>query len=177
MPVNFLDQGDTRFKSLHSSCDSEFQSLHEDGIGTERKSTNLVTKEVEDTLCSSGVLNTKPPDGLQKALFYYLGKVCCLCGGEEQRNLKLSQFTRLHNPERYVYMEHDSKNQNGGFYQLHVENKLVPTFKNPEAGCRCLILLLDLYIETLPPIANTQDLFYCRSLQKYNPERGPWYSN
>ena len=129
MPVNFLDQGDTHFKSLHNSCHSEFQSLHEDGIGTERKSTNLITKEVEDTLCSSGVLNTKTPDGLQKALFYYLGKVCCLCGGEEQHNLKLSQFTHLHNPERYVYMEHDSKNQYGGFYQLHVENKVVPTLK------------------------------------------------
>ena len=58
-PVNFLDRGDTRFKSLHNTCDSEFRSLQEDGIGTERKNTNVITKEVEDTLWSSGVLNTK----------------------------------------------------------------------------------------------------------------------
>lgn len=175
--VNFLDRGDPRFKALHNTCDSEFRSLHEDGIGTEKKSAAIITKEDEDRLWDSGVLSTKTPDGLQKAVFYYLGKVCCLRGGEEQRSLKLSQFTRLHNPERYIYTEHGSKNRNGGFYQLHVENKVVPIFKNPEAGSRCLVSLLDLYIEKLPPIAKTQDLFYCRSLQKYDPERGPWYSN
>ena len=121
MPVNFLDQGDARFKALHNICDSELQSLHDDGIGTERKSANI---EDENRLWDSGVLSTKIPDGLQEAVFYYLGKVCCL-RGEEQRNLKLSQFTRLHNPERYMYTEHGSKNRNGGFYQLHVENKLI----------------------------------------------------
>ena len=148
-PVNFLDRGDTRFKPLHNSCDSEFRSLHEDGIGTERKSANIITKEDKDRLWDSGVLSAKTPDGLQKAVFYYLGKVCCL-RGEEQRHLKLSQFTRLHNPERYIYTEHGSKNRNGGFYQLHIENKVVPIFKNQEAGCRCLVSLLDLYIDKLP---------------------------
>jgi len=44
-------------------------------------------------------------------------------------------------------------------------------FKNPEAGCRCLVSLLDLYVEKLPPIPKTQDLFYCRSLQKYDPDK------
>ena len=83
----------------------------------------------------------------------------------------------MHNPDRYVYTKHGSKNRNGGFYQLHAENKVVLIFKNPEAGCTCLVLLLDLYIEKLPPIAKSQDLFCCRSLQKYDSERGPWYSN
>ena len=44
---------------------------------------------------------------------------------EEERNLKPSQFTRLRNPEKYVYTEHGSKNRNGGFFQLHVDNKLI----------------------------------------------------
>ena len=57
-PVNLLDRGDTCFKSLHNTCDSEFRSLYEDGIGTEIKSTNVTTKEIKDTLWSSGVLNT-----------------------------------------------------------------------------------------------------------------------
>ena len=176
----------THSLSLCTTPVTEFRSLHEDGIGTERKSANIITKEDEDRLWDSGVLSTKTPDGLQKAVFYYLGKVCCLRGGEEQHKLKLSQFTRLHNPERYIYTENGSKNRNGGFYQLHIENKVVPIFKNPGAGCRCLVSLLDQKalkschqksIEKLPPIAKTQDLFYCRSLQKYDPERGPWYSN
>ena len=59
MPANFLDRGDTHFKPLHNTCDSEFRSLHEDGIGTERKSVNIITKKDEDRLWSSAVLNTK----------------------------------------------------------------------------------------------------------------------
>lgn len=48
------------------------------------------------------------------------GKVCCLRGGKEQRNLKLSQFThwralRVH----WTWVR---------FYQLGVENKCVPIF-------------------------------------------------
>ena len=89
-PVNFLDRGDTRFKALHNTCDSEFRSLHEDGIGAIRKNANI-SKEDEDKLWSSGVLSTKTPDGLQKAVFFYLGKVCCL-RGEEQCNLKLTVY-------------------------------------------------------------------------------------
>ena len=47
MPVNFLDRGDTRFKPLHNICDSEFRSLHKDGIGTERKSAILKLRKMK----------------------------------------------------------------------------------------------------------------------------------
>ena len=47
--------------------------------------------------------------------FFYVGKTCCLRGGDEQRNLNLSQFTRYNNPDRYIYSEHGSKNRNRGF--------------------------------------------------------------
>ena len=96
-------------------------------------------------------------------------------GGKEQRKLKPSQFTRLHNPERYEYTEHGSKNRNGGFYQLQVENKGVSIFKNDAAGERCLVFLLDLYLQKLPQSAIKSDVFYCRALEKYNTD-GPWYS-
>ena len=43
-----INRGDTHFKPLHSTCDNEFWSLHEGGIGTERKSANILTKEDED---------------------------------------------------------------------------------------------------------------------------------
>ena len=115
---NFLDRKDLRFKSLHCTCDSIFQNLHQSGIGAEKKSALPISRENEDKLWESGVLNTNSPDGLQKAVFFYVEKVCCLRGGEEQRYLTPSQFVRLHNPERYLYSENGSKNRNGGFYQL-----------------------------------------------------------
>ncbi|MCG8623494.1 MAG: DUF3504 domain-containing protein [Proteobacteria bacterium] len=97
-------------------------------------------------------------------------------GGEEQRNLKLSQFTRSSDPEEYyVYTEHGYKNINGGFYQLGVENKCVPIYRNREAGERCLVYLLDLYISNIPDEAKEADLFYCRPLQVFAESRC-WYS-
>ena len=94
-PSNFLDRKDSRFKKLHSTCDVIFRTLHEEGIRVEKKPTPVVSKANEDKL--SG--NTSTPTGLQRAVFYYIGKVCCIRGGEEQRNLKQSQFKRYSNPD------------------------------------------------------------------------------
>lgn len=90
--------------------------------------------------------------------------------------MKLSQFTRCSDPEEhYVYTEYGSKNRNGGFYQLGVENKCVPIYRNREAGERCLVYLLDLYISKILDKAKEADLFYCRPLQMF-AESNCWYS-
>ena len=83
--------------------------------------------------------------------------MCCLRGGDEQRAIKLSQFSRHTNPDHYVYIEHGSKNRNGGFYQLQVPNKNVQIHKNESSGERCLVSLLDLYISKLPKTAKEKD--------------------
>ena len=140
-PPNFLDRKDVRFKKLHGTCDCVFRGLDENGVGTAKKSAEIISEENENQLWETGSLNVTTPQGLQNAVFFYVGKVCCLRGGEEQRHLKISQFKRLHDPERQVYMEHGSKNRNGGFFQLHVDNKEVSIFKNPTASQRCLVSL------------------------------------
>ena len=157
-PPNFLDRKDTRFKKLHGTCDSVFHTLREQGVGADKKSAKVITKADEDELWELGVLNCTSAEGLQKAIFYYVGKVCCLRGGEEQKNLKPSQFTRLRNPEQYVYTEHGSKNRNGGFFQLYVDNKSVKIHKNKDAGERCLVYLLDLYPSKIPQRAKDKDI-------------------
>ena len=175
-PPNFLDRKDTRFKKLHGTCDSVLHALREQGVEADKKSAKVITKADEDKLWELGILNCISAEGLQKAVFYYVGKVCCLRGGEEQRNLKPSQFTRLKNPEQYVYTEHGSKNRNGGFFQLHVDNKSVEIHKNKDAGERCLVYLLDLYLSKIPQRAKDKDIFYCKPLQKYKHESDIWYS-
>ena len=172
-PVNFLDRDDPRFKRLHGTCDVVFRELQQEGVGTIKKSAQVIQASDEDVLWTSGVLNTNTPLGLQRAVFFYMGKVCCLRGGEEQRNLKLSQLTRHEN--HFMYSEHGSKNRNGGFYQLGIDNKCVPIYRNEQAGERCVFSLLDKYISKLPEEAKAADLFYCRPLQ-YFKEDGPWYS-
>ena len=79
--------------------------------------------------------------GLQNAVFYNVGKVCCLTGGEEQRGLK--PFKQYNDLDRYVYSKHGSKNRNGGFFQLDVDN--ITIHRSESSGERCLVTLLDLY--------------------------------
>lgn len=75
----------------------------------------------------------------------------CLRGGEEHWCLKLSQ---LHcevvtvtgkNLIRYMYAKHGSKNHSGGFKLLHLGNKIVHQFENPEASRCNHVRILDLY--------------------------------
>ena len=110
-PPNFLDRKDTRFKKLHGTCDVVFRALHQSGIGSKKTSAKVILDEDEEKLWQAGVLNTTTPIGLQRAVFYYIGKACCLRGGEEQRGLKPSQFSRLYDPDRYEYTENGSKKQ------------------------------------------------------------------
>jgi hypothetical protein len=60
--------------------------LHESGVGTAKKSAEIISEENENQLWETGTLNVTTPQGLQMAVFFYVGKVCCLRGGEEQRN-------------------------------------------------------------------------------------------
>ena len=41
---------------------------------------------------------------------------------QEQRELKISQFERFNNPQRYVYTEHGSKNRTEDNYQYLLDD-------------------------------------------------------
>ena len=84
------------------------------GIGAESKSAEVFTKEEEDQLWSSDTLSTNTSKGLLRAVFFLNGKYFCLRGGEEHRQLKLSQLKRVASPPRYIYTECASKNLAGG---------------------------------------------------------------
>ena len=63
------------------------------------KHSAMISVEEEDKLWSSGAIN---PKELQRSVFYYVGKIFCIRGGDEQRNLRPSQFARSHNPACYI---------------------------------------------------------------------------
>ena len=119
------------------------------------------------------MLNIKSPIGLLRAVFYYCGKCFCLRGGQEHRNLSLSQLERSYSPDRYVYRENSSKKRQGGLKQM---NKVVTIVSNTSVGNRCPVFLIDLYISKLPPVAKEKDIFYCRPLTNLPKDSsGPWY--
>ena len=171
---NFLDKKDSRFRQLQGTLDAYFHNLHSEGIG---RHAETISTEEENQLWETGVLDINTPKGLQNAVFYTIGKMFCLRGGQEHRALKLSQLQRC-DDGRYVYYENVSKNRNGSFKQLHIKNKVVPVFACPEAGERCPVRILDQYISKLPEEAKQKDLFYVRPLEKKPLELSkPWYSS
>ena len=59
-PPNFLDRKDVQFKKLHGTRDYVFRDLHENGVGTAKKSVEIITEENENQLWERGTLNMTP---------------------------------------------------------------------------------------------------------------------
>ena len=175
---NFLDRSDMRFIKLHNAIDNVFKQLRKDGIGSGSKHAEIVTKVEENQLWEAGVLGTSDPKTLLHTVFYLNGKNFCLRGGQEHRELKISQLTRVSCPqEGYIYTENASKNRSGGFAQLSVEHKVVPVYASTAGPERCHVQILDLYLSKLPTEAIQADNFYVRPLQSVPKIASkPWFS-
>ena len=89
---NFLDKQDTRFRQLQGTLDAQFHKLHSEGTGVKTKYAEILQKENEEKLWTSGAMGLTTPRALQNAAFFIAGKMFCLCGGEEHRSLKISQL-------------------------------------------------------------------------------------
>ena len=138
----------------------------------ECRNFTVVLPEEEEKFWSTNVFGVHSPVALQRAVFYYVGKVCCLRGGEEQRGLKPSQFQRTSNPDCYTYIENGSKNYSG--VNPKVGNKTVPVYACPEKRPRCLVYLLDTYFSKFPPNGLAMDVFYLRPKRNLVGD-SPWY--
>ena len=84
----------------------------------EVKHASFITPEEEEKLWTTEILSVKTPKGLQRAVFYYIGKRFCIQGGQKQRNLGPSNFKWRSKPgddlNCVTYIEHESKNRSGG---------------------------------------------------------------
>ena len=89
--------------------DSVYRKLRSNGVGAEKQSAEPFTKEEENKLWEQVIMGNGSPEALLRAVFFYNGKNVCLRGGEEHRNLRLSQLKRTQNG--YVYTENASKNR------------------------------------------------------------------
>ena len=178
--VNLLE--DPEFLQLQNLLDALYRKLHAAGIGTTSKKTPVLTIDDENQLWASKVLDPDTPEGLLKAVFFLNGKNFCLRGGDEHRNLKLSQLVREvvkveeRHLVRYKYTEFVSKNHVGGLKQIRQENKVVHQYESEDLN-RCHVLLLDKYISKLPPEAKAKDLFYMKPRSKIPVDpTAPWYT-
>ena len=174
---------DPAFDPLHKCLDSAFRKLHNSGVGAKPKQARVITHDEEHTLWESSILGDKTPESLLHAVFYLNGLNFCLRGGEEHRQLKITQLQRMTVPDPdnpgqmidcYEYTEFGSKNRSGGLNQVYLRNKGFRQYAAKNAS-RCHVRLIDLYLDKLPAYAFERDIFYCRPLQKYTQD-GNWYA-
>lgn len=71
---NFLDKKDNDFALFTVTLDNLFKQLRKSGVGASFAHTENISKEVEEKLWSTGVLNVENPKGLLQAVFYACGK-------------------------------------------------------------------------------------------------------
>ena len=116
------------------------------------------------------------PKSLQRAVFYFIGKRFCICGGKEQRNLSPAQFICSYSPD-CITVEHGSKNYGGQVKDLRFENKEVRCPAAPENRPKYLVFLKDLYLAKLSKFVFEKNILYLRpkcTTQSYSEEA--WYA-
>ena len=98
---NFMNRKDPNFRDLTGAIQVQYRELREEGIGAIVKHATVISSALWD----SKVIGDDSPLALQRVVFYYVGKTFCLRGGDEQCNLKPSQFMRSSAPDCYTYIE------------------------------------------------------------------------
>ena len=98
---------DERFTQIHTVLDNLSHKLHKQGVGANKIQARVVTVSEEEQLWQSGVMGSDTPHTLQNSVFYLCGIYLCLRGGDEHRELKITQFViqevdNLHNPSEKI---------------------------------------------------------------------------
>ena len=107
-----------------------------------------------------------------------MGLYFSLRGGQEHRDLKCSQFSRVpasgYSAQTfYQYVENGSKNYQGRFCETGQSNKIVRAYAQPNSESRCPVRILDLYLSKLAPGSTA---FYMQPKQKAPSDSSqPWF--
>lgn len=173
---NFLSRRNPQFKDLNGATDRYYRDLRAKGIGVEKKRAQPLSEEDIETLWSSKVIGVDSPQALLNAVFLLNGKNFALRNSEHY-SLKVSQLTRVHDPDGYIYNENGSKNRSGGLQDFRIPNKSVPIYACPEFEEHCHVYILDFYLSKLPVEALLNDTFYMRPLPAIPPAAYlPWFT-
>ena len=129
------------------------RQLREEGVGASVKHTSVISYEEEAALWNAGVVGLHTPKALLNLVFFVNGKMLCLRGGKEHKDLKFSQFSFGEDSggEYVVYTENGSKNRSGSYKDKACENKVVKHYADSELGEHCYVHILKFYFKKVPP--------------------------
>ncbi len=153
--LNLFDTSDLRFMDLHKTLDTVCVALRKEGIGASVKHAAVISLTDENIMWEKGILGTSAPWPLLRAAFYTVGLFFSLRGGQEHRDFKVSQLSRVpfsgyNAGTHYIYVENGLKNYQGRFNETGASNKVVRAYAQVGSD-RCPVLLLDKYISKLSP--------------------------
>ena len=156
---------DPVYHPLRDACDAVYKRLHSKVIGVETKATALLSRDQEDVLWDKGILSLDNPTGLLNAVFFYNGKKLLperWIRTQKSEDVTIYKRTTTINGKEvscYVYVEHGSKNTQGGLASLN--QKKSKTVKQYEIESpRCHVKILDMYFEVLSHDLLENDTFY-----------------
>ena len=100
-PSKIVDGRSPIFKDLHAILDRRYRELHAQGVGTTKRQSEILSRSEEEQLWDTETLGVDSPLALQYAVFFYNGLNFVLRGGQEHRELKISQlnFKSIPDPE------------------------------------------------------------------------------
>ena len=162
LEVNLFKDDDPHFYHFRAMLDQRMKELSQKGVGSHRNRAAPVTVDDEIQLWESGTLNGDTSQGLSYAVFLYNCKVFGFRGGDEHRNLDVSQYevtTDHRGHQKLVYFGRTAKNLQGGLKQRKIEAKAIEQHGDP-SNPRCVVKLFDKYLSCIP----NEGPFYRRPL-------------
>ena len=88
--MKLQDTSNVVFQELQNDLEHQFRELRTEGVGTERKQSEIISRSEEEILWEKGVLDRKTLLGLLNTVFYYNGINFVLRGEQEHRDFKIS---------------------------------------------------------------------------------------
>ena len=135
--------------------------LRKSRIGAEVKHMPVILIKDDNVMWEKTVVGISTPWWLFRAVFLIVGLHFNLLfshfshGGQEHRDLKISQLSRVPSSgydsnTHYVYVENGSKNYQGHFSETGKDNKVVRAFVQPGSSRCPVVIWINICLSSLP---------------------------
>ena len=136
---------DINYRVIRNNLDNRMKELVSLGFVRKNEQAEPITQEEEDLMWRNGVLGEDNPEQLLHTIMFLFGVHFSLRGGEEHKNLKISDIQVLVDSEtktKYLqYMCAKQKNNQGGIAERKQKPKVIKVFANHANYQRCVIRL------------------------------------
>lgn len=166
--INFFNSTN---KKITNALDTNMKISAKSGVGLHKNSSEVISRQEEETLWEAGQLGSDNPTQLLNTLFYMNGLHFAMRGGDEHRSLQLNQFEiveKIGELPKLIYKENTSKTFNGGLKHRQLEANVKEHSSNITNPSKCHVQLYKKYLSMRPK--NARSDFYLKPLKQISKE-------